>query len=57
MEFTGQIFHLDTGVPGMIIAAVRNGETAVFGFGETAKGSGLTPNAEGSVSKKYAKVI
>jgi len=56
--FTGQIFHLDSGVPGMVIAAVRNGESAVFGFGETAKGSGVTPDADtqigvGSITKSF----
>lgn len=58
LEFSGQIFLLDTGVPGVIIGGVRKGETAVFGFGETAKGSGLTPDGDtvvsiGSVSKTF----
>lgn len=56
--FTGQIFHLDTGVPGMVIAAVRGGESVVFGFGEVARGSGLKPDGEtqiaiGSISKTF----
>lgn len=58
VEFTGQIFHLDTGVPGVIIAAVRKGETAVFGFGETVKGNGKAPGADtaigvGSITKSF----
>ena len=56
--FTGQIFHLDTGVPGMVIAAVRGGESVVFGFGEVAKGSGREPDGEtqigiGSITKTF----
>ncbi|MBB4121705.1 D-alanyl-D-alanine-carboxypeptidase/endopeptidase AmpH [Martelella radicis] len=58
VEFTGQIFHLDTGVPGLVIAAVRGDESAVFGFGEVAKGSGREPDADtvigvGSVTKTF----
>jgi serine-type D-Ala-D-Ala carboxypeptidase/endopeptidase len=58
VEFTAQIFHLDTGVPGLVIAAVRDGESAVFGFGEIAKGSGQTPDGDtligvGSVTKTF----
>ncbi|WP_428672560.1 D-alanyl-D-alanine-carboxypeptidase/endopeptidase AmpH [Roseibium sp.] len=56
VEFTGQIFYLDSAVPGLVIGAIRNGETAVFGFGETAKGSGKEPDGEtrigvGSITK------
>tara|TARA_A100001391_G_scaffold184256_1_gene152015 strand:+ start:8491 stop:9600 length:1110 start_codon:yes stop_codon:yes gene_type:complete len=56
--FTGQIFHLDTGVPGMVIAAVRNGESTVFGFGEVRTGSGIEPDGEtqigiGSITKTF----
>jgi D-alanyl-D-alanine-carboxypeptidase/D-alanyl-D-alanine-endopeptidase len=56
--FTGQIFHLDTGVPGLVIAAVRNGESAVFGFGEVKTGSGIEPDGDtrigiGSITKSF----
>lgn len=62
LEFSGQIFHLDSGVPGVVIAAVRNGETAVFGFGETAKGNGKTPDADtvigvGSITKSFTGLM
>ncbi|MFT4960707.1 MAG: D-alanyl-D-alanine-carboxypeptidase/D-alanyl-D-alanine-endopeptidase [Paracoccaceae bacterium] len=62
LEFSGQIFHLDTGVPGLVIAAVRNGETAVFGFGETVKGNGQTPDADtvigiGSITKSFTGLM
>jgi len=58
VSFTGQIFHLDSGVPGMVIAAVRGGESVVFGFGETARGSGREPDGDtqiaiGSISKTF----
>jgi len=58
VAFTGQIFYLDSGVPGLVIAAVRDGESAVFGFGELRKGSGLEPDGDtqiavGSISKTF----
>ncbi|UYQ72611.1 D-alanyl-D-alanine-carboxypeptidase/endopeptidase AmpH [Pelagibacterium flavum] len=56
--FTGQIFHLETGVPGLVIAAVRDGESAIATFGETGIGSGRQPNGEtqigvGSITKSF----
>lgn len=36
VEFTGQIFFIDTKVPAVVIGAVRNGEVSVRGFGERA---------------------
>jgi D-alanyl-D-alanine-carboxypeptidase/D-alanyl-D-alanine-endopeptidase len=58
VEFTGQVLFLETGVPGMVIAAVRDGESAVFGFGETSTGSGVEPDGRslvriGSVTKVF----
>ncbi|WP_180898651.1 D-alanyl-D-alanine-carboxypeptidase/endopeptidase AmpH [Martelella soudanensis] len=58
VEFTGQIFHLDTGVPGLVIAAVSGDESTVFGFGEIAKGGGQEPDGDtligvGSVTKTF----
>jgi len=46
VEFTGAVLFLETGVPGLVIGATRNGETAVAGFGETSKGSGKTPDGD-----------
>ncbi|MDV6226228.1 D-alanyl-D-alanine-carboxypeptidase/endopeptidase AmpH [Nitratireductor aquimarinus] len=62
VEFSGQILYLQTDVPGLVIGAVRNGETAVFGFGETAKGSGKTPDGDtlmrvGSVTKVFTGAV
>jgi len=58
VEFTGAVLFLGSGVPGLVIGATRNGETAVAGFGETSKGSGKTPDGDtlmriGSVTKAF----
>jgi D-alanyl-D-alanine-carboxypeptidase/D-alanyl-D-alanine-endopeptidase len=58
VEFTGAVIFLGAKVPGLVIGAVRDGETAVFGFGETAKGSGKTPDGDtkmrvGSITKVF----
>jgi D-alanyl-D-alanine-carboxypeptidase/D-alanyl-D-alanine-endopeptidase len=58
VAFSGAIAFLGMDVPGMVIAAYRNGETAFAGFGETAGGSGQAPTADtlmriGSVSKVF----
>ncbi|TPW28806.1 D-alanyl-D-alanine-carboxypeptidase/endopeptidase AmpH [Martelella alba] len=58
VEFTGQIFQLDTAVPGLVIAAVRGDESVVYGFGEVTKGSGIEPDGDtiigvGSVTKTF----
>ena len=42
--FSGGIAYLGSGAPGLVIAAVRNGETAFAGFGEISKGSGKEPD-------------
>lgn len=59
--FAGQIFHLETGVPGLIIAALRNGESAVAGFGEVGVGSGRRPDGDtqigvGSITKSFTSL-
>lgn len=56
--FNGAMLFMDARVPGMVIGAVRNGETAVFGFGETAPGSGKEPDGStmmriGSITKAF----
>jgi D-alanyl-D-alanine-carboxypeptidase/D-alanyl-D-alanine-endopeptidase len=56
--FSGQILFLQTRVPALIIGAVRNGETALFGFGQTADGSGELPDRNtmlrvGSITKSF----
>src|SRR5262249_52240828 len=44
VEFTGTMLFLQSHVPALIIGAVRDGKTAVFGFGETSDGSGKAPD-------------
>nr|WP_272210593.1 D-alanyl-D-alanine-carboxypeptidase/endopeptidase AmpH [Marinicella sp. W31]MDC2876492.1 D-alanyl-D-alanine-carboxypeptidase/endopeptidase AmpH [Marinicella sp. W31] len=58
VEFSGQIFFIDKNVPGMVIAAVREDESTVLGFGEVRKGSGIEPNGDtrigvGSITKTF----
>lgn len=58
VEFTGQVAFLQTGAPGLIIAAVRDDESALFGFGETSEGSGVEPGGTslvriGSITKVF----
>src|SRR5262245_28157187 len=57
-EFAGTIAFLSSKVPGFIFGAVRNGETAFAGFGETRDGSGQKPDENSifriaSVSKVF----
>ena len=57
-EWAGAVLFLQTRVPGLVIGVVRNGETAVFGFGEASDGSGRTPDRDtilriGSISKAF----
>jgi D-alanyl-D-alanine-carboxypeptidase/D-alanyl-D-alanine-endopeptidase len=56
--FTGAVLFLDTQVPGLVLGAIRNGETAVAGFGEIADGSGKAPDGDtmmriGSITKAF----
>lgn len=58
VTFNGAILHFQTGVPGLVIGAVRGGEMAVAGFGETQRGSGNVPNGStvlrlGSITKVF----
>src|SRR5215475_9560584 len=57
--FHGALLFAESRVPGLVIGAVRNGETAVVGFGETSDGSGKEPDGQtmlriGSVTKAFA---
>jgi D-alanyl-D-alanine-carboxypeptidase/D-alanyl-D-alanine-endopeptidase len=58
VDFAGTITFLGAGAPGMVIAAVRDGETAFAGYGEIRKGSGIEPGPDtlmriGSISKAF----
>ena len=56
--FAGTMLFLDARVPALILGAVRDGQTAVFGFGETSDGSGKEPDGNtmlriGSITKAF----
>jgi D-alanyl-D-alanine-carboxypeptidase/D-alanyl-D-alanine-endopeptidase len=58
VEFTGTVLFLQNHVPALVIGVVRDGETAVFGFGETSDGSGKPPDRHtllrvGSLTKAF----
>jgi serine-type D-Ala-D-Ala carboxypeptidase/endopeptidase len=58
IEFTGTVLFLQSHVPALVIGAVRDGRTAVFGFGETSDGSGKPPDQRtmlrvGSLTKGF----
>jgi serine-type D-Ala-D-Ala carboxypeptidase/endopeptidase len=44
VEFTGAVLFLQSHVPALIIGVVRDGKTAVFGFGDTSDGSKKLPD-------------
>ena len=46
VDFTGTFMFLGANVPGLVIAVVRNGESVVHGYGETAKGNGKVPDGD-----------
>lgn len=58
VTFQGQIAFLQMGVPGMVLAVVRNGESIVVGYGEradhAAEPDGDTMIRIGSISKVFA---
>jgi D-alanyl-D-alanine-carboxypeptidase/D-alanyl-D-alanine-endopeptidase len=58
VEFTGTILFMQSHVPALVIGVVRDGQTAVFGFGETSDGSGKAPDRRtmlrvGSLTKAF----
>ena len=62
VEFTGTFIFLEAKVPGLVIGAIRDGETVVRGFGETANGSGKTPDGDtlmrvGSITKVFCGAV
>lgn len=58
VNFTGAILYYSLGVPGLIIGAVRNGETAVAGFGRVSDDVDRPPDGDtlmrvGSITKVF----
>lgn len=59
VSMAGTAMFLNAGAPGLIIAVVRDSETLVAGYGETAPGNKIEPDGRsifriGSVSKVFA---
>jgi serine-type D-Ala-D-Ala carboxypeptidase/endopeptidase len=48
VEFAGAVLFLEHKVPGLVIGAIRGPERAVSGFGETGKGTGVSPASKPS---------
>ena len=62
VNFTGQVLYLSLGVPGLVIGAVRDGKTAVAGFGEVRDGAGRAPDGDtlmrvGSITKVFTGAV
>lgn len=58
VDFTGTVFFLSQEVPGMVLGAVRGGETAVAGFGRAAAEREAAPDGDtllriGSITKVF----
>jgi len=58
VEFVGAVLFLEHKVPALVIGAMRDGETAIYGFGETSDGSGKAPDGNtliriGSITKAF----
>jgi D-alanyl-D-alanine-carboxypeptidase/D-alanyl-D-alanine-endopeptidase len=58
VEFTGAVLFLQSHVPALVIGVVRDGQTAIFGFGERSDGLGKRPDRHtmlriGSISKAF----
>jgi D-alanyl-D-alanine-carboxypeptidase/D-alanyl-D-alanine-endopeptidase len=58
VDLSGTILFLETKVPGLVIGVVRNGETAVRGYGKIADGSDKEPDGDtlmrvGSITKVF----
>lgn len=59
VSMAGMQLYLNAGAPGLIIAVVRGDDVVIQGYGETAPGNGVEPDAQsifrlGSVSKVFA---
>jgi D-alanyl-D-alanine-carboxypeptidase/D-alanyl-D-alanine-endopeptidase len=62
LQFTGTVFFLETKVPALVIGAVRNGESAVVGYGRARAGSDQAPNGKtllriGSITKPFTGAV
>jgi D-alanyl-D-alanine-carboxypeptidase/D-alanyl-D-alanine-endopeptidase len=58
VDFTGTMFFLESKVPALVIGAIRNGETAVVGFGKMSAQTDKAPDGKtlmriGSITKAF----
>jgi D-alanyl-D-alanine-carboxypeptidase/D-alanyl-D-alanine-endopeptidase len=58
VDFTGTVFFLESKVPALVIGAIRNGETAVAGFGKMSAQADKAPDGKtlmriGSITKAF----
>jgi D-alanyl-D-alanine-carboxypeptidase/D-alanyl-D-alanine-endopeptidase len=58
IELPAAVLYLDSGVPGLVLGVIKDGETAVVGFGKTAEGSDKAPGGDtmmriGSITKVF----
>jgi D-alanyl-D-alanine-carboxypeptidase/D-alanyl-D-alanine-endopeptidase len=62
VNFTGAILYHSLGVPGLVIGAVRGGQTAVAGFGRIRDGTDRVPDGDtlmrvGSITKVFTGAV
>jgi len=62
VEFTGALLFLQAKVPGLVIGAVRNGETSIAGFGQVSDQENLKPDGKtilriGSITKVFTGAV
>jgi len=62
LQFTGAALFLETKVPALVIGGVRNGETALAGFGKTSAEADRPPDGKtllriGSISKPFTGAV
>jgi len=62
VNFTGGVLFVQSKVPALVLGAIRDGETAVAGFGEIADGSNEAPDGDtlmriGSVTKVFTGTV
>lgn len=58
IELPAAVLYLDSGVPGLVLGVIKDGETAVVSFGKIADGSDKEPNGDtmmriGSITKVF----
>jgi D-alanyl-D-alanine-carboxypeptidase/D-alanyl-D-alanine-endopeptidase len=62
VDFTGTMLFLESKVPGLVVGAIRNGETAVAGFGKISTQADKAPDGKtlmriGSITKAFTGAV